>query len=403
MAHKEAGSGLMESVEATKPAVKAISISIRFDRNELAGAFGDIGTDLPLVVGVTLAAHLDGTSVLIMFGMMQILTGLRYRLPMPVQPLKAMAAIVIAQKIGGPVLYGAGLAIGVIMLLLSLSGLIDWLARIVPKTVIRGIQFGLGLQLATLALKEYVQADGVWGYGLAAIGFVLSILFLGNRKYPAALFVILVGFVYALVFKLQVSSILQGIGFGLPKITIPQWQDILTGFMLLALPQIPLSLGNSILATRQIAEDLFPERPLTVRQISFTYALMNLINPFFGGIPTCHGSGGMAGHYAFGARTGGSVIIEGALYVLLGLFFGRGFDAVVGVFPLPILGVILLFEGLALMLLVRDLSSSKRDLFIILLVGLMAVGLPYGYLIGMVVGMVLAYAMKRGLIQTELS
>lgn len=394
---------LMESVEAVKPAVKAVSTPIRFDRNELAGAFGDIGTDLPLVVGVTLAAHLDGTSVLIMFGLMQILTGLRYRLPMPVQPLKAMAALVIAQKIGGPVLYGAGLAIGVTMLLLSLSGLIDWLARIVPKSVIRGIQFGLGLQLATLALKEYIQADGAAGYGLAAVGFVLAILFLGNRKYPAALFVVLVGFVYALAFKLQVSSILQGFGLGLPKVTIPQWQDILTGFVLLALPQIPLSLGNSILATRQIAEDLFPERPLTVRQISFTYALMNLINPFFGGIPTCHGSGGMAGHYAFGARTGGSVIIEGALYMLLGLFFGRGFDAVVSVFPLPILGVILLFEGLALMLLVRDLSSSKRDLFIILLVGLMAVGLPYGYLIGMVVGMVLVYAMKRGLIRADLN
>ena len=369
--------------------------SIRFDRNELAGAFGDIGTDLPLVVGVALAANLDGTSVLVMFGLMQILTGLRYRIPMPVQPLKAMAAIVIAQKIGGPVLYGAGLAIGVIMLLLSVSGLLDWLARIVPKSVVRGIQFGLGLQLATLALRDYVQADGAVGYWLAGVAFVLAVIFLGNRKYPAALFLVVVGFVYAVALKLQFSSILEGVGFGLPQVYVPQWQDVLTGFLLLALPQIPLSLGNSILATRQIAEDLFPHRRLTIRKIGFTYALMNLINPFFGGIPTCHGSGGMAGHYAFGARTGGSVIIEGALYVFLGLFFGQVFDAVVGVFPLPILGVILLFEGLALMLLVHGFSSSKGDLTIIMLVGLIAVGLPYGYLIGMVVGIALAHLMKR--------
>jgi hypothetical protein len=388
----------MENTEAGKLAAKTAPPAIRFDRNELAGAFGDIGTDLPLVVGVALAANLDATSVLILFGLMQILTGLRYRIPMPVQPLKAMAAIVIAQKIGGPVLYGAGLAIGVTMLLLSVSGLIDWLARIVPKSVIRGIQLGLGLQLATLALKEYVQADGVSGYWLAIVAFVLAVIFLGNRKYPAALFLVVLGFVYALAFKLQASSMLQGIGFGLPKVHVPQWPDILTGFLLLALPQIPLSLGNSILATRQIAEDLFPGRPLTIRQISFTYSMMNLVNPFFGGIPTCHGSGGMAGHYAFGARTGGSVVIEGMLYVLLGLFFGRGFDALVHVFPLPILGIILLFEGVTLMLLVRDSASSKSDLTTILLVGLMAVGLPYGYLIGMIAGVVIAYLMKRGVI-----
>ena len=53
-----------------------------------------MGTDVPLIIGVALASHLDGASVLIMFGAMQILTGLAYRMPMPVQPLKAMAAIV---------------------------------------------------------------------------------------------------------------------------------------------------------------------------------------------------------------------------------------------------------------------------------------------------------------------
>lgn len=371
---------------------------IRFDRNELAGAFGDLGTDLPLVIGLILTARLDGTSVLTMFGLMQILAGLYYRMPMPVQPLKAMAAIVIAQKVSSSVLYGGGLAIGVIMLILALSGVVDWLARIVPKSVVRGIQFGLGLQLATLGLKEYVGADGLAGYLLAVVAFAIVALLLGNRKYPAALFVVAVGFVYALVFKLNFSTILQGIGWGLPKVHVPQWSDILNGFLLLALPQLPLSLGNSILATRQVAEDLFPDRPLKIRQISLTYALMNLINPFLSGIPTCHGSGGMAGHYAFGARTGGSVIIEGALYVFMGLFFGRGFDAIVGVFPLPILGVILLFEGLALMLLVRDMFSSLRDLTVILLVGVIAVGLPYGYLVGTVVGMIVAGLMNRGML-----
>src|SRR5687768_2596523 len=117
--------------------------SIRFDRNEFAGAFGDIGTDLPLIVGMILAAKLDVTSVLVVYGAMQILTGLYYRMPMPVQPLKAVAVIVIAHSAGKnispEVLYGGGLAIGFTMLLLTLTGLVTWLGRVIPKAVVRGI------------------------------------------------------------------------------------------------------------------------------------------------------------------------------------------------------------------------------------------------------------------------
>ncbi|MEX2326034.1 MAG: putative sulfate/molybdate transporter, partial [Gemmatimonadaceae bacterium] len=153
----------------------------RFDRNELAGAFGDIGTDLPLIVGMVMAAGLDAASVLVMFGLMQYATAIRYGIPMAVQPLKAMAVIVITQKIAGPVLFGAGLAIGVVMLLLTASGALAWLARVVPKSVVRGLQLGLGLQLALLALGDYVRSAGVTGYGLALIAFAMAIALYGNR------------------------------------------------------------------------------------------------------------------------------------------------------------------------------------------------------------------------------
>jgi xanthine/uracil/vitamin C permease (AzgA family) len=368
---------------------------IRFDRNELAGAFGDIGTDLPLIVGMILAAGLDSASALIMFGVMQVFTGLRYGIPMPVQPLKAMAALVIAQKLSGSVLFGGGLVIGVIMLVLTVTGLIEWLARVVPKTVVRGIQFGLGLQLALLAVKDYVQADGAAGYVLAAVGFVITIALMGNRRFPAALFVIALGIVYAFIFKIDFGAVWLGASLHLPRLQVLTRQDLLTGLVVLAVPQIPLSLGNSILATRQVAEDFFPERPLTIRMISSTYSIMNLINPWFGGIPTCHGSGGMAGHYTFGARTGGSVIIYGCLYLVLGLFFSGCFTQVIQVFPKSILGVMLAFEGLAMLLLVRDIASSKADLLIAMVVGLMAVGLPYGYAIGLIVGTALVYLWRN--------
>lgn len=359
---------------------------LRFDRNELSGAFGDIGTDLPLVVGMILASGLDAASVLIMFGAMQVITGLLYGMPMPAQPLKAMAAIVITQRISGNVLYGGGLAIGIVMLLLASSGIVDIVARAVPKVVVRGIQFGLGLQLAAIALQQYVPAEGTRGYLLGVAAFILVLALLGNRRFPPAPFAVLMGIGYAVFFHTDTWSFAEMVGFHIPQLHLPSAADIWAGFLLLALPQIPLSLGNSILATRQIAADLFPARAVSVRKIAFTYAAMNLLNPFLGGVPTCHGSGGIAGHYAFGGRTGGSVVVYGALYLSLGLLFSAGFHQLILFFPQPVLGVILLFEALALLRLSRDMAESGRNFAIVLLVGLTAANLPYGYMIGLGLG-----------------
>jgi len=364
---------------------------LRFDRNELAGAFGDIGTDLPLVIGMIAASGLNSASVLVMFWLMQFLTAFVYGMPMAVQPLKAVSVIVITQHIAPGVLYGGGLAIGIAMLILTITGGIDWLSRIVPRAVVRGLQLGLGLQLSLLALGNYVQRDGANGYVLAAVAFVIIIALLGNRRFPPALFVIALGVIYAIILKMSPSDVSGSVGFSLPQVQRLSLSDITSGFVLLAIPQIPLSLGNSILATRQIAEDLFPEKQIGVRKLSFTYAAMNLINPWLGGVPTCHGSGGLVGQYTFGARTGGSLIIYGSIFLTLGLFFAGGFQHVVQVFPLPVLGVLLLFEGVALMQLIRGDIENRYEFFIVLLVGLLANGLPYGYAIALIVGTALYY------------
>ena len=378
-----------------------ISSDIRFDRNELSGAFGDLGTDFPLLVGMILAAGLDTTSVLVVYGLMQVFTGLTYGMPMPVQPLKAMAVIVITQKVSGSVLAGGGLAIGAVMLLLSVTGLIDWLARAVPRSVVRGIQLGLGLQLASLALKEYVPAAGASGYVLAAVAFVVTLALLGNRRVPPAPFVIALGVAYAFLFRLGGANFGGALGLHIPQVHAPSWSDVATGFFLLALPQIPLSLGNSILATRQVASDLFPQKNVTTRRISLTYSLMNLVSPWFGGVPVCHGSGGIAGHYAFGGRTGGSVVIYGLFYLTLGLFLSGGFQQVIELFPKPVLGIILLFEAIALLRLTRDTAGSTVDFTVALLVGLIAFTLPYGYVIGLIVGWIVATLANRKALKLE--
>jgi MFS superfamily sulfate permease-like transporter len=213
---------------------------------------------------------------------------------------------------------------------------------------------------------------------------------------PPAPLVIALGIAYAFFFRLGGADFSGAFGWRLPQLHMPAWSDVVTGFFLLALPQIPLSLGNSILATKQVAHDLFPEKKVTAHKIGFTYALMNVVSPWLGGVPTCHGSGGIAGHYAFGGRTGGSVVIYGFFYLTLGFFFSGGFGHIVELFPKPVLGVILLFEALALMRLIRDAASSAADFTVVLLVGLMAFGLPYGYVIGLVVGWAIALLFRRG-------
>lgn len=373
------------------PAEPRLHQRIRFDRNELAGSFGDIGTDLPLILAMIAASGLDGAVVFVLFGFLQVATGLLYGLPMPMQPLKAVAVLVITQKIGADVLAGAALALATIMLLLSLSGALTWLARVIPRTVVRGIQFGLGLSLASLALKDYVPALGARGYALAAACFCVITLLWGNRRVPPAPIVIVLGFVYAMAFTVDWSRV-QVAG-GLPAFTIhlPAWDAIWTGLIVLALPQIPLSISNSVIATHQTVKDLFPRRTVSVRKIGVTYASANLIAGFLGGIPVCHGCGGLAGHYAFGARTGGSVVIYGLFYIILGLLLGTSVGEFVSAYPRPILGVILLFEAVMLMRLIEDTTADPRQFMLVLLVGTISFGVPQGFLVGLLVGCALWY------------
>ncbi len=372
---------------------------LRFDRHELAGAFGDIGTSLPLLIVLVATCDLDAASVCIMFGLLQIATGLTYGIPMPVQPLKAMATIMLAQRLSPGVLGGGGLVIGAAMLVLTVTGLLDWLVRIVPKEVVRGIQLGLGITLATVALKTYAGADGGAGYVLAAVSVVVLLALRRQRRIPAPLIVIGLGFVYAVAVKLDVTSP-WSVGLRIPSLHVPTRENLLDGALLLALPQIPLSLGNSVIATSQATRDLFPERAVSVRKIGVTYALMNLIAPWLGGVPLCHGCGGLAGFHGFGARTGGAPVIYGMLYLVIGLAFAPGFGHVVHVFPMPVLGVVLLFEAVALMMLVRDVATQRSQLWIALAVAAAVVALPYGYVVGLVAGTLIAVGTRRGWVGT---
>lgn len=384
------------SLAASAPAAQAAPPRLQFNRRELAGAFGDIGTDLPIIAGLLLATNLPPAGVLLAFGVAQIATGLRYGLPMPVQPLKAMAVVVIAGQASGSLLQLAGLLIGVVMLVLSLSGGLDWLGRAIPHAVVRGIQAGLGLALGRTALKLISQPAGTaWAWLAAVATIAVLVLLRRQHRLPGALLVIGTAALWTALHGDGWRAIAAGAGFAPPQPAALPWDQWLAALTLLVLPQLPLSLSNSVIATQRTARDLFPGRDIALRSIGLTYAVINLLAPWLGGIPVCHGCGGLAGYYALGARTGGAVVIYGALFVIGGLFFSGAFAAFIHAFPLPVLGAILLVEAAVLFLLLRDLRDSLPALALALAVAAACAFAPQGYLVGTLGGAVVYYVLRR--------
>lgn len=90
-----------------------------FNLRELAGSMGDFGTLLPLAIGYFAVNGLNPAGLLVMMGLANIVTGIIYRLPMPIEPKKVLAATAIAQKWPPSLIYASGLGTGIIWLILS--------------------------------------------------------------------------------------------------------------------------------------------------------------------------------------------------------------------------------------------------------------------------------------------
>ncbi len=325
--------------------------SFEFNLRELAGAMGDYGVLIPLAVGYFAVIGLNPSGFFVMMGLACIVAGLVFQLPMPIQPMKVLAVMSIAQAWTPSMVYASGFAEGLIWLLFGLTNLIEWLAKITPKTIVWGIQITLGILLAIQAV-EMVSTG--WALGFISI---LIILVLRTVKFiPAPVVLLLLG-VGIVVFNRGWSQI-PAPAFSLPELTSFRAEEIWETLVLAGFAQIPLTITNATISVAALIKAYFPEKQVTTRQLSFSHGLMNLVVPFFGGIPMCHGAGGLAGQYYFGARTGGTKIIEGGIYITLGLFFGASFTGLFSVFPRAILGAMLFLIGLELVKFGRELRFN---------------------------------------------
>jgi len=366
-----------------------------YNKMEWAGAFGDVGTLIPFVVAYITIVKIDPLGLLFMFGTMLMASGFYYRTPLPIQPMKAIGAAAIAGGITPAALFGSGLTTGLFWLLAGVTGILRPISKLATKPVVRGIMLGLGLSFMVDGVHRMATSPFLAGFAL-----VVTYLLLTNPKVPAMFMLLIIGIVGAVVMNPQLLSELSKIhvGFKVPVFTLPHltWNDIVTGSLLFTLPQIPLTLGNAVIAIVAENNELFPDRKVSEKKIAISQGIMNLISPLFGGIPMCHGAGGMAGHVRFGAKTGGALVILGAILILIALFFSDSVAFIFQIFPNAILGVILFFAGSELAIVVKDIGDKKTDFYVMLIVAAVAM---WNMGVAFLVGVLLDNSLRRGWIK----
>lgn len=367
-------------------------------RNEAAGALGDLGTFIPLLVGMVHQCGLQIGPALFTTGLMNVITGLIFRIPMPVQPMKAIAAVAITEGLNETQILTAGIITGAVVLLLGVTGLITWINTIVPKSVVRGLQLAVGLRLLVGGFRMVASTEVLIGWDSIGLGVgcaALVLVLYSSRRLPGALIVFSIGLVALLAGEPAARSFAPlGMEWHLPA--LGAWSDWKIGLWRGAVPQIPLTTLNSVVAVCALSRDLMPKRPAAPRRVAISVGLMNLVCCPFGGMPMCHGAGGLAAQHRFGARTGASVVILGVAKIILALLFGGSLLAWLQAYPESVLGVLLLFSGLELALVARD-QRERSDFFVMLLTAgaCMALNTAAGFVIGWLIAAMLVRGVFR--------
>ena len=368
-----------------------------FNRMEWAGAFGDLGTLIPFVVAYVSLLKLDPSGVLISFGAALIATSAIYRTPFPLQPMKAIGAVATTQAaqtatVTAGAVHAATLFTGLIWLILGLTGAAQRIAKLFPRTVATGLILGLGFGFMIQGLKFMAEQ---WWLAVPALGVTLALL--SSRRIPAMFVLLVIAIGAGLASnpeRIQGLSSLA-LDFKLPSLALADVSasEWMIGLVFLALPQVPLTLGNAIIAIKEENNKLFPERPVTERQVALSTGVINTCGAAIGAVPMCHGAGGLAGHVRFGAKTAGSTLILGALLLGAGLFAAHAVVVLFSMFATSALGVMLFLTGAQLALGSCDFGGNKEDRFVTLIA---AAATIWNVGIGFALGIALHWGFKKG-------
>lgn len=347
-----------------------------FNLRELAGSMGDFGTLFPLAIGYFAINGLNPAGLLVMMGLANIVTGIIYRLPMPIEPMKVLAVVAISQRWSPSLIYASGFGTGVIWLVLAFSGLIQKVAAITPRSVVRGVQVTLGIMLA---IEGFKMVSTGWILGLVSI--VIVILLRRNKYAPAAIVLMVLG-IAVVGFQGKLAGIMD-IGISLPPITLFRPIEIWQGLILAGFAQLALTTSNAVIATSDLITKYFPDKHVSEKKLALNHGIINIAVPFLGGMPMCHGAGGLAGQYYFGARTGGTNIIEGLIEISLGLFLAASIGTLFYLFPKGIIGAMMLLVGIQLTTFVRDIKLRELPIMGLLIVLALLTNMAIGFVVAL--------------------
>jgi hypothetical protein len=330
------------AVSSYLPGERGLELSL----GEVTGALGDSITVLPIVVALGALTPASLPHLLLGFAVFQAVWGVRYGLPLSVEPMKALAGLAIAGTLAYGELVAAGLLAGGLLLVAGRTGTMARIQQYVAEPVVRGVQLAVAALLALAGLDLAASAPGI---ALAGLAVAVAATILHRRT--GALAVLAVGTGVA-VWGGGVPTVM------LPGLTLfPAGGPTLTTGALEGLAgQLAMTVGNAAVATSLLLADLF-DADVSADDLAESMGVMNLLAVPLGAIPMCHGSGGLAGKYAFGARTGGANLVLAVLYagaaLVAGLWTG---------FPLAMLGVLLL--AVAWQLATVALDSRDRPLVV---------------------------------------
>jgi len=418
---------------------------------EASGSLGDLGTFLPLTISLAQFNGLDLGTTLIATGLYNISSGLLFGLPMPVQPMKSIAAIAVSENpLTVPQITAAGMGVSAIVLFLGATRLISFFNALVPVYVIRGMQLGLGIKLAHKGISSVLYVDGAagqyrgmagldgWLLGCAAVVFILLSTLpreaadaqqaesrpsadceeaeldstsdpgsqgLGppapmragccRTSIPVALILVLLGLVLAVVQAPQALANLR-LGPSIPQLVVPSLEDWKIGFLRGTIPQLPLTTLNSVVAVCHLSEELFPGSAARPTKVAVSVGLMNLAGGWVGTMPCCHGAGGLAAQVKFGASTGTAVVILGMVKVLVGLLFGDSLLALLQTFPSSLLGSLLIFSGTELAMSARKQGGQLEwTVMLLTAAAVIAAGTAVGFAAGLLLVTAVAVARVR--------
>ncbi len=387
----------------------------RFDRMEVAGSLGDLGTLLPMAIGMILINGLSPMGMFFSIGIFYIVSGIYFNVTVPVQPMKVIGAYAIATAMTQQQILASAALMSLFLFIIGGTNAITVIGKYTPKPVIRGVQLATGSLLMAQGIKFMIGSSKFQmirqmaepyltvqhlgpipaGLLIGIAGGILTLLLLENRKFPAGLVIVLGGLALGLVLGTHegIDQLKMGIYF--PKLLpfgLPAQIDFTFAFFALVLPQLPMTLGNAVVANADLSYEYFgsDSKKVTYKALTISMALANALSFVFGGMPLCHGAGGLAAHYRFGARTAGSNLIIGIVFVLLAVFLGVHALSIVSLVPMAVLGVLLVFAGSQLALTILDMKTRKDFFVALLILGItLASNLAAGFIVGIVVAFVL--------------